>query len=226
MISTLKQRCSVVGLVLCLWSVPAWSQTDCQSQLNRMTELVNKANKDIEGYRKELETFKRTSKSQTMTMSQKDQFIDSLSGDLAQKLVEVVSLTSSLNARKAEIVIKDSVIAARRADISSLSSDLADRRRDVADRNEQIRGLQNDAELRKKDIATKDEVIAALKAELEAKRKESVAKDEVLINLGKISLNALRSRIEEVERQHEELKRKMDALTQPEPKPQEGKKKQ
>jgi chromosome segregation ATPase len=194
---------------LSLLAAQLFAQSDCASQLARMTELVNKSNKEIESLRKELDGRERSNKTLNRNISQKDQFIDSLSGELAQKKVEVVSLTSSLNARKVELTQRDSTLAQRNTDNASLRANMEAKQQDINQKSEQIRGLQNDIELKKQELVAKDQQIAALRTDLDAQRTAAAEKDKLLTSLTKSALVEMKKQIEDLRHETDELRRQI-----------------
>jgi chromosome segregation ATPase len=178
---------------------------DCQSQLNRMTELVNKSAKDIDNYKKENTEQDRTIKRLKATVVDREKQIDSLTGDLAARKVDLATLTNTANTltatlalRRTEIQQRDSVIALQKASIASLNKDVQDRTYDAD-------ALRMELTASQKDLAIKNEYIIALKSDIEFKRKDLATQSDLLASISKEAVQTLR-------REVDALKKELSAL--------------
>lgn len=174
---------------------------DCQSQLNRMTELVNKSAKDIDTYKKENAEQDRTIKRLKATVSDYDKQIDSLTGDLAARKVDLATLTNTANTltatlalRRTEIQHRDSTIGAQKATIALLTKNLQERT-DDAD------ALRMELSATQKDLAIKNEYITALKTDIEFKRKELTTQSELLASISKEAVQTLRHEVDALKKE-------------------------
>lgn len=193
---------------------------DCQSQLNRMTELVNKSAKDIDTYKKENAEQDRSLKRLKSTITDRDKQIDSLTADLAARKVDLATLTNTNNTltatlalRRTEIQQRDSLLAARKTEIAGLTSSLQEQ-------TDAANTLRTDLSAALKDLYIKNEYITALKADIEAKRKEITTQSELLASISKDAVQTLRREVDAIKK---ELSGKSPS-TQTQPKAGESKK--
>lgn len=195
---------AILYLILCATTIHLRAQ-DCQSQLNRMTELVNKSAKDIDNFKKENAEQDRTIKRLKATVTDRDKQIDSLTADLAARKVDIATLTNTANTltatlalRRTEIQQRDSTITAQKASIASLNKDIQDRTYDAD-------ALRMELTASQKDLAIKNEYIIALKNDIEFKRKELTTQSELLASISKEAVQTLR-------REVDALKKELSAL--------------
>ncbi|MCS6807517.1 MAG: hypothetical protein RML40_02400 [Bacteroidota bacterium] len=181
-------------------SVSAVAQ-DCQSQLNRMTELVNKSARDIEALKKENAEYERTVGRMRKTISDRDKQIDSLTSDLAARKADITLLNNTVNSlnmtlaqRRIELQQRDSMLAARGAEIAALSKTLQER-------NDTLQVLRTALGAAQYDIMIKNEYITSLKADIEAKRKEISMQNELLTSISKDTVQQLRREIEALKKE-------------------------
>jgi chromosome segregation ATPase len=196
----------VITLVLASTQSAVLSAQDCQSQLNRMTELVNKSAKDIDAYKKENAEQDRSIKRMKTTITDRDKQIDSLTADLAARKVDIATLTNTGNTltatlalRRTEIQQRDSLIAAQKADIATLNKNLREQ-------TDTANTLLVDLNAAQKDLAIKNEYIIALKNDIEAKRKENATQSDLLANISKEAVQTLRREVDALKKDLAALK--------------------
>jgi chromosome segregation ATPase len=195
---------------------------DCQSQLNRMTELVTKSTKDIEALRRDNAELDRQARRARATVVDRDKQIDSLTGDLAARQVDIASLNNanaglknSLDARRMELQQRDSLIAAMKAEIGALTKNLQERAAAESACKAELSAAQ-------KDLALKNEYIGSLKSDIEAKRKEIAAQSELLAQISKEAVQTLRRDVDTLKKDVSALRAGADGTKAPAPTPKAG----
>ncbi len=196
-----SRKIALAFLLLLVGSFVRLQAQDCQSQLNRMTELVNKSAKDIDNLKKENAEQDRTLKRLKTTLTDRDKQIDSLIADLAARKVDFATLTNTANTltatlalRRTEIQQRDSIIAAQKASIAALNKDVQDRTYDAD-------GLRMELTATQKDLAIKNEYIVALKSDIEFKRKELTTQSELLASISKEAVQTLRRDVDSLKKE-------------------------
>ena len=156
----------------CAFAPHAAFGQDCQSQLNRMTELVTKSTKDIEALRRDNAEFDRQVRRARATITERDKQIDSLTGDLAARQVDIASLNNanaqlknSLDARRVEIQQRDSLIAAMKAEIGALTKNLQERSAAESACRTELFAAQKDLALKNDYISSQSDLLAQISKE-------------------------------------------------------------
>jgi chromosome segregation ATPase len=194
-------RFTLASLLISSFSfVSAFSQ-DCQSQLNRMSELATKCAKELDAYKKENADQDRSIKKMKATITERDKQVDTLSNDLLARKTDISNLNTTVNTlqatlatRRMEIAQRDSTIAARKVEVASLAQTLQER-------NDTIAALRLALESSRNDLAMKNDIVSMLKTDVEAKRKEISSQSELLASISKEAVQTLRREMDALKKQ-------------------------